>query len=126
MVELLARHRQFLMYLAGGVLSALVDVGLLQLLLWNGVNFVLATSAGFGVGLVFNFSFHARLTFRSAMTHHVFLRYMCVVGLNYLITLACVSLAVHLLVPPIAGKIVALFIVPVNGFLLGKFWVFKQ
>jgi putative flippase GtrA len=125
MCELFARHRQFMVFLIGGGASALIDVGLMQLLIVNGANFVVATSAGFAAGLLFNYTFHARLTFPGPATRYAFLRYICVVAVNYLVTLACVGAAVAMLGSPLAGKIVALFIVPVSGFIFGKHWIFK-
>lgn len=125
MAELIARHRQLLVYLAGGVLSALVDVGLMQLLIYNGVHYVAATTAGFIVGLLFNFAFHANLTFTAPLSAASFVRYLCVVGLNYLFTLGCVSAAVQLGGAAVIGKLVALPLVALVGFILGKHWIFK-
>lgn len=125
MRELLVRRRQLLVFLAGGGASALIDVGLMQLLIANGINYVIATSAGFAAGLAFNYTFHATLTFQRAPTRYTFMRYLCVVGLNYLLTLACVSAAVALLGNPLPGKIVALCVVPASSYLLGKHWIFK-
>lgn len=130
MREFLARRAQFVVYLAGGVLSALVDIGVMQLLIAGGTAYPLATSAGFASGLLLNYAFHAKLTFRSAATTFSFARYMCVVGVNYLLTMGCVSLAVTLLPFPVEtgaliGKLVSLPVVAINGFLLGKYWIFK-
>ena len=125
MPEILARHRQFVLFLLVGGASALIDVGLLQLLLMNGAGVLASTSAGFGAGLLFNFVCHARYTFTTSISGSVFVRYLCVVALNYLITLACVGIAVTLALAPVTGKIVALLVVPVIGYMLGKYWIFK-
>lgn len=125
MLEVVVRHRQLLVFLVGGVLSVLIDVGVMQLLILNDANVMLATSVGFASGLVFNLTFSARYTFQSALTGQVVLRYLCVVLLNYLITIGCVAMAVALIDNALAGKMLALFIVPVNSFLLGKHWTFK-
>lgn len=125
MLEFLRGRRQLLWFLIGGGASALIDVGLMQLLIIKDVDYVIATSAGFAAGLAFNFTFHARYTFASAMSGAAFLRYLCVVGLNYLITLACVSASMETIGTALAGKIVSLFIVPISGFLFGKYWIFK-
>ncbi|MES2901286.1 MAG: GtrA family protein [Pseudomonadota bacterium] len=125
MRELVARHRQLLTYLTGGVLSALLDVGLMQLLIVQGVNYVWATTAGFITGLLFNFAFHARMTFAAPMRGATFVRYLCVVGMNYLLTLACVSASVELAGMAVIGKLASLPLVAAIGFVLGKRWIFK-
>jgi putative flippase GtrA len=127
MVKRLATHRrQFGTFLAGGLLCALVDIGVMQLLLRSGVHFAGATTAGFLAGLLVNYAFHSRVTFEAAASASSFARYLCVVGLNYLLTMACVSLAVSLAGMPLAGKIVSLPLVSVSGYLLGKFWIFRK
>nr|WP_315213973.1 GtrA family protein [uncultured Duganella sp.] len=117
--------RRFLVYVAGGVLSALVDIGLLRLLLAYHVALLPATSAAFLAGLLVNYAFHANLTFRDHGGQGAFGRYLCVVGLNYLATLACVGAAQLLLGQPLAGKVLALPLVAAIGYLAGKHWIFK-
>lgn len=120
-----ARLRQFLTYVAGGLLCAAIDVGLMHLLMTNGVHPAGAASAGFVAGLLVNYAFHSQVTFSQAATKASFARYMCVVGLNYGLTLGCVALAVAMFDSPMAGKIVSLPLVAVNGYLLGRFWIFR-
>lgn len=119
-------NRQFLVYLVGGVLSALTDVGILKMMLISGTPVVLAASAGFVCGLLVNYAFHARVTFAQLANRSSFLRYLCVVGANYLVTIALVAAGQHLLGSPVAGKLLSLPLVALNGYLLGKFWIFKQ
>ncbi|MDT1843052.1 GtrA family protein, partial [Acinetobacter baumannii] len=45
--------------------------------------------------------------------------------INYLLMLACVALAAALLDNPLAGKLVSLPIVAINGYLLSKHWIYK-
>ncbi|MEH6436550.1 GtrA family protein [Massilia sp. DD77] len=119
------RRRQFAVFLIGGLLCAGVDVGTMQLLLASGVHHTAAASAGFGTGLLVNYAFHSRVTFEQAASAANFARYLCVVGLNYLLTIACVTLAASFVDNPLAGKIVSLPLVAVNGYLLSKYWIFK-
>lgn len=125
MRSLLAHRRQFAVFVAGGVLSALVDIGLMQLLIVGGAHYASAATAGFGAGLLVNYAFHSRVTFDTQASTGNFARYLCLVGINYGLTLACVALAVQLGAPPLFGKIVSLPLVALNGFALGKFWIFK-
>lgn len=125
MLDLLSRQRQFLLYLAGGVASALIDVGLMQFLIYSGVDYVTATSIGFIAGLVFNYGYHATVTFTAPPSGRSMGRYLAVVAMNYLFTLACVALSVHLLGLAVVGKLLSLPLVAINGFILGKHWIFK-
>jgi putative flippase GtrA len=126
MRKVLNHSRQFGTFVAGGLLCALVDIGVMQWLLRAGAHFTGATTAGFLAGLLVNYAFHSRVTFESAASTASFARYLCVVGLNYLLTMGCVSLAVSLAGMPLLGKIVSLPLVAVSGYLLSKFWIFRK
>ena len=117
--------RQFAVFVGGGLLCALVDVGLMQLLLTGGMPSTAAASAGFGAGLLVNYAFHSRVTFNTAASPANFTRYLCVVGVNYLLTIGCVALAEANFDNPLLGKLLSLPLVAVNGYLLSKYWIFK-
>jgi len=117
---------QFIVYVGGGVLSALVDIGLMQLLLLRGGAAPLAAaSAGFLAGLTVNYLFHARVTFKRLSDAGTLARYLGVVAVNYTLTLALVALAQSLCGYPLAGKLASLPLVAVNGYFLIKYWAFK-
>lgn len=119
-------QRQFLVFVAGGVLTAAIDIGLMQLALSQGVAPLPAATFGFAAGLAVNYAFHARVTFARLTRRHSLLRYLVVVALNYGLTLLLVALAQALAGHPLAGKLISLPLVAANGFLLSKYWVFKQ
>lgn len=119
------RLRQFTVFVAGGLLCAGVDIGLMQLLILQGVHHTAAASAGFAAGLLVNYAFHSRITFGQAASRASFARYLAVVGLNYIVTIGCVALAASLFANPLAGKILSLPLVAVNGYLLSRYWIFK-
>jgi putative flippase GtrA len=123
-LDILRRYRGFLVYLIGGVLSAAIDVGLMQLLIACGTPQLLAVTVGFVAGFLFNYTFHARVTFSHA-SRSAFVRYILLVAANYLLTMLIVMLAIRLAGSALAGKLVALPLVAANGYLLGKRWVFK-
>ena len=118
-------RRQFAGVVTGGLICALADVGLMQLLLQAGVQSTAAASAGFAAGLLVNYAFHSRVTFNAAANPANFARYLCVVGINYLLTIACVAAAGAAFDNPLAGKLLSLPLVAVNGYLLSKYWIFK-
>jgi putative flippase GtrA len=118
-------ERQVLLFLCGGVLSALVDIGMMQWLIHAGMAPMLATSLGFAAGLLVNFAFHAKVTFSSTVSAANFSRFMCVVAVNYGLTLALVSLALAVAGSALAGKIVALPVVALNSYFLSKRWIYR-
>jgi putative flippase GtrA len=125
MDKLLAHSRHVAVFLLGGVLSAAIDIGVMQLLLRAGMHFTGATTLGFLSGLLVNYAWHSRVTFDAAATPASFARYLCVVAINYALTLGCVTLAQVLAGMPLVGKILSLPLISVNSYLLGKFWIFK-
>jgi putative flippase GtrA len=117
---------QFLIYVGVGILSALIDIGIMQGLIVLGVDLRLAVTLGFATGLVFNYVCHQRITFKATTTTAATLvRFSLVVAANYLLTMACVLAAVHWFDSALAGKLVSLPLVAVNGFLWGKYWIFR-
>lgn len=121
----MALDARVLTYLAGGVLSALVDIGLMQILILTGVGVYLATSLGFAGGLLVNYAFHARVTFKRAASVDSFVRYLCVVAMNYGLTLAFVAMSMSLLGNALAGKLVSLPVIAAIGFVLSKRWIYR-
>lgn len=118
-------QRQVLLFLGGGILSALIDIGMMQLLIYLGIAPMLATSLGFGSGLLVNFAWHAKVTFSSSVSAANFYRYMCVVAINYVLTLALVSLALAVLHSALAGKLISLPVVALNSYFLSKRWIYR-
>jgi putative flippase GtrA len=118
-------QRQFLMYVAVGLLSALIDIGAMQALMYAGVHYGLATSAGFALGLGVNYRSQAKFTFKAARSHRSAFRYGVLVLANYVLTLVFVVAAEHWLASALVGKVVSLPVIAVSGFLWSRFWVFK-
>lgn len=117
--------RQIAVYLLVGVLSAVTDIGLMQLLLWAGSGHVAAVSSGFAAGLVFNYVAHLRYTFSSRHSLATLVRFGVLLALNYGVTLLCVEASLALLDDVLSGKLVSLPLVAANGFVLGRHWVFQ-
>jgi putative flippase GtrA len=116
---------QILTYVGVGIICIILDVGLMKVLILNNVNYVVATTAGFFVGLFANFALHTHVTFRSAPSVKVATRYLAVVFASYLLTVAFVWLAQAGLGAPVAGKLVALPFVTAFAFIMYRNWVYK-
>ncbi|MDY7539960.1 GtrA family protein [Undibacterium sp. RTI2.1] len=117
--------KQFLVYLTGGVICAVLDIGIMQGLIWFELNYILATTAGFFLSFLVNYIFHANLTFKSITTPTSFIKFSAVVCINYAITLSFVFIAYTFFNYALVGKIISLPVIAINGFFLGKLWVFK-
>lgn len=117
--------RQFCVFITVGAASAVIDIGLMQFLLWSRINYLIAATFGFVVGFLFNFLLHSRITFGSRYSHRALIRFMVVVLVNYFLTLLTVSLFHEALNMPLVGKVFSLPLVAVNGFLLSKNWVYR-
>lgn len=115
----------FAVYLVGGVPSAVIDISIFQTLLGFGANLLTATSAGFFISLLVNYLFHAKYTFAAKAHSSSFSKYLLVVGSNYLLTLALVSIAFRLLGNALVGKLIVLPVIALVGYFAGKHWVFK-
>ena len=120
----MSSHR-FVVYLGGGVLSAAIDIGTLQALLTCGVPTLVATTVAFVTGLLVNYAWHARVTFSQQGNAASFVRYLCVVAVTYTMTIGLVAGFDHAFGSPLAGKLVALPLASVAGYLLGKWWIYK-
>jgi len=112
-------------FAAIGVFCAVLDTGLMQLLIWLGTNYFISTTLSFFFGFIVNFYLHTRITFRSTYTHSTLVRFMLVVLINYIITLIIVHIFQIMMTMPLLGKLISLPIVAINGFLLSKKWVYK-
>ena len=121
----LSGRLRFLVYVSGGVLSAVVDIGTLHVLLTMGVRTLAATTAAFLAGLFVNYAWHVRVTFNQQHKTANFVRYLFVVAVNYAATVGLVMLFDRLFGSPLAGKIVALPAVAAIGYVLGKRWIFR-
>ena len=116
---------QFATFTAGGLLSATVDLGVLFTFLQLGVTPYVALTGAFICGLGINLWLHARLTFESTLQAENSIRFLFVVVMNYVLTLSVVLVFERLGLGHFLGKIAALPLVSLHGFLWSKHWVFK-
>jgi putative flippase GtrA len=110
-----------------GVSSAIIDMGLLiGLRELGGVSIPLATTIGFWTGLFYNFSLNRAWSFGTERIATPFVRYLTVVGINYLVTLSIVTGGAAAGVPYIVAKIFAIGFGTLGTFVAYNHWVFVQ
>lgn len=117
--------RQFGVFLLVGLLCAVLDVGSMLGLMGMDFSPLVAASGGFALGLALNFLLHSRMTFNAQIHWRSLWRFLGVVALNYGITLTFVAVSTSWLDSPLAGKLVSLPVVAMNGFWLSRWWVFR-
>jgi putative flippase GtrA len=115
-------------YLTVGVLGFAVDFGLLVLLremfrtpIW------LAATVAFWSSLAVVFLTNKYVIFGTrGAGHRQLARYLTLLGINYLVTLAVIALAERVGVGYQVGKVVAVAMTTVWNYLAYEFWVFRR
>lgn len=113
-------------YLAVGVLSYVVDLGLLALCYSVlGLPLWLSTSVGFWTSFALNFGLNRAVTFRSrSPAVGQLVKYSLLVTLNYLANLTIVAAAEHVGAGYAVGKTVSVGILVVVNYAAYRWWVF--
>lgn len=117
--------RQFSIFILGGMLSALIDIGTMILLLSLNSGVFIATTLGFFGGVGVNYLYHAKMTFKVEKSLKTLIRFTVIFALNYGLTIAFVFVAESINSSAIAGKLISLPLVAINGFILSKYWAFR-
>lgn len=93
-----------------------------------GVGYQIAVSFGYGCGVAFHFLANRNLTFKDAEGHipTQLVRYAVVVGINYVVTLIVVGVAVEAFgLSPYLGVLAAVAVTTLTGYALLASWVFR-
>jgi putative flippase GtrA len=114
-------------YLAVGVISYLVDLGLLALCYsLLGAPLWLATSVGFWTSFALNFALNRSLTFRSRGSPvRQLVKYSLLVAINYGASLVLVAVAESIGIGYAVGKTVSVGVMVVVNYLAYRYWVFR-
>lgn len=118
-------YKKFLIFIIVGAITAMIDIGLMQLLIYFEIHYIAAATIGFFIGLLANFFLHTHVTFRAELSIKVVYRFATVVLINYLGTMFIIHIFQIILSQPLLGKFISLPLVAMNGFLLSKNWVYK-
>ena len=116
---------QFATFTAVGLFSAVADLSALFTFIQLGVTPFVALTSAFICGLGINLWLHAHFTFDSSLRAENAIRFLFVVVMNYVLTLSVVFVFERLGLGYLFGKIAALPLVSLHGFLWSKYWVFK-
>ncbi len=115
-------------YILVGLVCAAFDTGVVWLLDRHGASANMSVTLGFLAGLLLNFLLHGRFTFSmTELAAGHFSRFVVVVAINYLMTLAVVSFLNNVAgLDVVVAKVISLVPVALSGYFLSKVWVFRQ
>lgn len=123
-------HKKFfLTFLMTGGMTALIYFSVFALL-WNvlHLNHIIAVSAGYLSGTTFHFFANKTFTFK-AKDPQVLLpmfKYLILILINYIITLIIVQITLLFIPSPYVGILFSTGATVITGYLLFKYWIFKN
>lgn len=117
---------KFLIYLITGGLNTLISLGLYVLLLYLGVNYLVASSITYIYGIIEGYFFSATFVFRNKIKIVGLYKYTGVYGVTFFINIALMYTAVGICgLHKLLAQIVAIVIVTILNFQLIKIFVFE-
>lgn len=117
--------KQAFSYLIVGGLSAAIDAGIYTLLLWLGVNPVLASPASFLTSVFFNYFINRAVVFADSRPG-TYWRYAIVVAFNVVLGTGIVAAGVALGVNPLVAKGASMVVIVAFNFVVLRTWVFRR
>lgn len=122
--------RSLLSFLTVGALAALINFSSFSIF-WGflKLNYQLAISLSYVLSVIFHFTANRRFTFKSSNANFFpqISKYLIMVSINYLITMAVMYYVVTILsISPYIGSISAIATTVGIGYLLARFWVFHS
>lgn len=116
-----------LRFLCVGLLVTAIDTGLTWLLIALTGTRILAVTAGFIAGLIASYLLHATISFSVRLAPQAQIpRFLALVAINYLETIAIVLLATEWSFSTMEGKLTSLPVVACSSYLLSRHWVYAQ
>jgi putative flippase GtrA len=123
--------KSFVIFSIVGLGAAGVYFGTLAVFLeYLRLDYRIAVSASYFLGVIFHFLVNKLVTFKDR-TPRAFvgqaLRYLVLVLVNYILTIAVVTLVVERIgYPPYVGVVFSMCLTVVTGYLVARYWIFGQ
>jgi len=126
---LAGKYIKFISFLIIGILTACVYFAIFTVLWkWLGINYKIAVTSAYIPAVSFQFFTNRTFAFKNHADNitHQAVKFMMLLAINYLFTIAIVTGAVvYLSASPYSGMILSLGVTMISGFLISKLWVFK-
>lgn len=117
----------FVKYLGVGVVNTLFGFGLIFALMFFGLSPELANLVGYGFGVCLSYVLNKTFTFKSkAKNKAQFFKFVASMLIAYILNFIALKLLLGLEVNAYLAQVVAGGVYTISGFLLSKFWSFKD
>ncbi len=118
----------FLKFLCVGIINTIVGFGIIFLLMYFGVIPEISNIIGYTVGINVSYILNKKITFKSNKSHvKEFPKFLLSVGLSYILNFLGLLLFYRFFkINPYISKILSGAIYTISGFLLFKYFVFKN
>jgi len=119
------RHRQFILFLAIGVLNAIFGYSVFSLLIFCGLHYTWAAFFGTCLGIIFNFKTIGGIVFKNH-NYKLFFKFLCVYGFLYIVNIALIRFMLFFVSSVYIAGAIAVIICAMISYLLNKHLVFVR
>lgn len=118
---------QLLRFLVIGGISVVLDyLSFLFLLHAMNASLFLANSIAYIIGFAFNFFGHAFFTYQMKPGLYTAVKYTVTAIVNYGLSLGIIFIGILFFPSPEFWKFISICVIAINGFLMGRFWIFRH
>lgn len=118
--------KQICKFASVGIISTIVDVGILRFLLSISMGEYIAIALSYFLGVIVNYMLHGLYTFNYSLSKKSAYKYCAVILLNYLITNLIIYIFQKYSFNIIYSKMCSIPFIAINGFILSKYWIYKK
>jgi putative flippase GtrA len=120
------RVRQFALFVIVGGASALIDLGLFELIHWLGVVAAFASGCSFLASTLVNYWANRQFVFNNRFTWGNLVRYFTLVAANLVVSMLLVFAGTQLGVDATLAKLASMCVIVVVNYFLSRRWVFQN
>jgi len=120
------RLRQFTLFVVVGGVSALIDLGLFELIHWLGVFPAIASGCSFLASTLINYWANRQFVFNNVFTWGNFVRYFTLVAANLVVSMLLVFAGTQLGIDATLAKLASMCVIVVVNYFLSRRWVFQN
>lgn len=126
-IKKLNQRNQFIKFLLIGGSSVVLDYYIFVFLLFTvNTSLFMANNFAYIISLVINFFGHSFFTYQIKPTFQIVIKFIFISIINYWISLAIILFGITFLQSPEFWKFISICVVTINGFLIGRFWIFRN
>lgn len=120
-------YRQLITYLFVGLFNTAIALAVIYIMLMFNYSYLLSNLIGYIVGIFVSFFLNSKITFRVAANIIIAVKFVCALVIAYLSNIVIVYMAMKVIPDyPYLAQLSGVPFYIVCGFLLNKYWVFKE